>query len=252
VVAAGHGQGLPPPYFERDGIRLFLGDCREVLPGLAAARVIGDPPYGTGRYATDTAVPVATFAALVRGHPTVAVFGYPEALAGLCAALGAAPTEWVTWWPTNAACKGGLRGPGLPREQEAIAVFGAVPGGRRLTRPRAPGSGTTRRIHAARGDSLAHARLGDVWRDASPGIGFHARLRRHPNEKPVALVQRLVELCSDPGDTVLDPWAGSGTTLVAARALGRRAIGIEIDARYCEIAAERLRQLVLPLEVAQW
>jgi site-specific DNA-methyltransferase (adenine-specific) len=69
--------------------------------------------------------------------------------------------------------------------------------------------------------------------------------RHHKNEKPVDLIRRA--LCWLPGDVVLDPFVGSGTTLRAAKDLGRKAIGIEIEERYCEIAAERLRQGVLDL-----
>jgi site-specific DNA-methyltransferase (adenine-specific) len=69
----------------------------------------------------------------------------------------------------------------------------------------------------------------------------------HPNGKPLEVVTDLCRrLCVS---TVLDPFLGSGTTLVAAKQLGRRAIGIEIEERYCEIAARRLSQDVLPLEV---
>jgi site-specific DNA-methyltransferase (adenine-specific) len=72
----------------------------------------------------------------------------------------------------------------------------------------------------------------------------------HPSQKPEALLRELVVLVSKVGDVVLDPFMGSGTTLVAAKRRGRHAIGIEIEERYCEIAANRLRQEALPLEVA--
>ena len=73
---------------------------------------------------------------------------------------------------------------------------------------------------------------------------------RHPTEKPVALLRELIESSSRFGETVLDPFIGSGSTLVAAALEGRKAIGIEIEERYCEIAANRLAHGALPLEVA--
>jgi hypothetical protein len=79
----------------------------------------------------------------------------------------------------------------------------------------------------------------DIWRFAIP------RSRAHPTEKPIALIGQIVEVSSRTGDTVLDPFVGSGTTLVAAKNLGRKAVGIEIEERYCEIAAQRLSQGVL-------
>lgn len=71
--------------------------------------------------------------------------------------------------------------------------------------------------------------------------------RVHPTQKPEWLMREWIKLFSDPGDLVLDAFMGSGTTLRAAKDLGRRAIGIEIEERYCETAAKRLSQEVLAL-----
>lgn len=69
----------------------------------------------------------------------------------------------------------------------------------------------------------------------------------HPTVKPIPLMSKLVRLGTAPGDLVLDPYSGTGSTLLAAKLLGRRAIGVELEERWCEVAAQRLSQGVLGL-----
>lgn len=99
--------------------------------------------------------------------------------------------------------------------------------------------------------------VGDIWPDIPKlvgGIYAQKELLTMPNGKfthiaqmPEALAERPICFSTDAGDCVLDPFMGSGTTLAAARKFGRRAIGVEIEERYCEAAAMRLSQMVLPM-----
>lgn len=229
----------PKPYHAEAGITIYHGDALSLLPLLVGAdAVITDPPYGFGAYTGDDAVPISPVFFLA---PVVALFGYPEQLVGWCLEAGRAPVEWITWWPSNARTKAGGRHKLLAREVEAVAVFG--PDARLHPEAvREPRSDNRPAVNGDRGDTV---RGGDVWTDTSPGIGFNAHMRLHPNEKPLSLLHKLVAFCTSPGDLIVDPFMGSGTALRAAKDLGRRAVGIDLIERNCEVAARRLAQGVL-------
>jgi len=78
---------------------------------------------------------------------------------------------------------------------------------------------------------------------------FPPKDRLHPNEKPIGLVQTFLSCMAMSGDTVFDPFMGSGTTLRAAKDLQMRAFGCDVEEKYCEIAAQRLSQECLPIGI---
>jgi len=100
-------------------------------------------------------------------------------------------------------------------------------------------------IQVARNGPIG-ARQESVWAHSSTP----AMMSLHPTQKPESLMLRLIETFTKRDAVVCDPFMGSGTTLLAGKRLGRKVIGIELDERYCEIAARRLQQDALPLEVA--
>ena len=209
---------------------MHLADCRDVQ--ISADVLISDPPYGAGKYEHDDDASVVQ---ILRAWPRKAVFGYPETLCEWAASLGK-PDEWVTWWPGNKQIR---RLKKLTSETEAIAIWGEtyeVP-----MRQRSNTSDFGRKMAAQRGLDPENCKDGDLWLDASPGTGCNSHLRQHPNEKPESLMAKLVKLCSVEGETVCDPYMGSGTTGVVAVRYGRRFVGVEKDPAHFETAVRRIR-----------
>ena len=227
----GEGQRVTP-YYEHAGIVIYHGDCRDVLPAVSADALVCDPPYGVELGSSDSRGGRHGLAKSKYANYTDTYDEFAETVV---------PT-------VNAVLDSVKRG----------AVFA----GKHLTLYRQPDA------------------LGGVYCPAAIGRGrwgftcffpiflyghcptlqtgarhtvLHstesAEQNGHPCPKPIGWMRWLIGLATLPNEVVIDPFMGSGTTLVAAKHYNRRAIGIEIEERYCEIAAKRLAQEALPLEM---
>lgn len=225
-------------YYQHAGIAIYHGDCREVLPTLDAGSVdlvLTDPPYGTedlgGGYGRRQLWNIGD------GKGRVIV-GDTD--------LSAIRDVWP-WARTLVKDGWGMVFFGARKTPELCEVFGSEWFGEIIWDKGAPGLGYhIRYAH----ESVAVLRLGNPPRPDDPlssVIRLTSSSELHPHQKPVSLLARLMEWGSPLGGFVLDPFLGSGTTLVAAKMLGRQGIGIEISEAYCEIAAKRLQQEVLPM-----
>lgn len=224
------------PYYDHGGITIYHGDCREVMPDITSAGiVVTDPPYVFGIASTfeegkaggwgDMMNAAALYAGWLRefwrlvGSTCGAawVFNSWRSFPVLARAAHEArwPIESLLVWDKEWIGPGGQRG--LRPSYEVVALF----------------------VHPQ--FQVTDRGTPDIWREKWSGAKTW-----HPAEKPVPLLRKLIGAGGSPDGVVLDPFMGSGSTLVAAKSLGRRAIGIEVEERYCEIAARRLSQEVLP------
>jgi DNA modification methylase len=224
------------PYYEQDGITIYHGDCREVLPFVSADICIADPPYGIGY---ESAWGSTRFGP-IRGDESV----QPDWLS----ALQPDTLYCFTRWDVLQAWRIAIEATGR-KVRDALVWDKQSHGAGDPTKAWAPCYEHV--LYASsKALPLARPRPQNVLRFAridggAIGVATGNPLV-HPSQKPVPLIKHI--LSKHDGMSVLDPFAGSGSTLVAAYSLGRRAIGIEIEERYCEIAAKRLAQSVLPLE----
>lgn len=219
------------PYYADDLVTIYHGDCRGVMPALSWDVLATDPPYGIsysssyarwsgvydggsyadadGRIEHDEDLSLRDYVLTQNGDRPALVCGSRKTPEPPgCRAV-------LVWDKGDAAGMGDLSIPWKPN-WELVFVLGEGFAGKRT-------SGVLRATNISR---------------LSMG-------RAHPTEKPVTLWEQLIDKA--PPGTVLDPFMGSGTTLVAAKNLGRKAIGIELEERYCEIAAQRCSQEVLAL-----
>ena len=207
------------PYYQDDSVTIYHGDCREILPSLGPVDlVLTDPPYNVGLDYADgdaRADYIEWSTEWFNLSPRPLIFTPGNVNLGMWMRIQ--EPQWVCcWFKANQASPSSLGGFSV---WEPILVYGKLLN-----------------------------RVGqDGWYNL---VSFQERKNgagNHPAPKTLSLWKKLVEVFTDPHYVILDPFMGSGTTLRAAKDLGRKAIGTEIEEKYCEIAAKRMSQSVMEL-----
>jgi DNA modification methylase len=202
------------PYYQHGGITIYHGDCKEILPEVyfGTELILTDPPYGLGQRWTG-----GTWAT----NPI-----YDDALVWDAKAVDGDVIDLVLECAPNVILWGGN--------------YYRLPPTRCWLLWRKP-----QQMHTMADFEMAWTNF-DRPAKAFDELRNPDGTREHPTQKPLSLMKWCLSLAPN-ATKILDPFCGSGTTLVAAKDVGASAIGIEINERYCEIAAKRLAQEVLPL-----
>lgn len=229
------------PYFTSDTATIYHADCRDLLDDLGQFDLlVTDPPYGVQFQSNrrddhpqfdrisgddDNSVWVKVLEDVVRinlrRYRHAYVFGPLDLTPLVEAGLVQEPIELV--WDKSMIGMGDLTLPWGP-QHEAIQFCVGVK--------------SKANVRKGEGRLAARMRQGSVLRHQRANS---AGAVRHPSEKPVGLLRELIESSSCIGESVFDPFMGSGSTLVAACLEGRTAVGVELDERYCQLAAERVQ-----------
>lgn len=212
---------MTEPYYADEHVRLYHGKAEEVAEWLSADVLVCDPPYGIGwRRGVKKG----------RGDAGHAGIANDDNTAARDAAL-------VAWGDRPGLVFGSFYAPAPPhrhllvyRKPPDSGVVGSTTGWRRDIEP----------IYLTGRWPQRAARWSSLLPTVTAGAGNLAGRNGHPHAKPLDVMEQLIDAC--PPGVIADPFAGSGSTLVAARNLGRMAIGVELEERYCEMAARRLSQ----------
>lgn len=206
------------PYYEDDLVQLWHGDCREVTAWLKADVLVTDPPYGMA-YVSNRS----------KDGPSAAIVGDEDREL----------RDWVLQeWGDRPALVFGTWRLARPANTRHLVVWdkGDDPGTGDLSMP---WGNSAEEVYVI-GKGWTGKRGANVIRVKGYANTSPDR-PSHPTPKPVGLLERLIEKCP-PEWVIAEPFSGSGATLLAAKNLGRRAVGIELEERYCEMAAKRLAQ----------
>jgi len=247
------------PYFEGSGVTLYLGDMREILPalGITVDLIVADPPYGETKLPWDR-WPDGWLQVAASVTRSLWCFGSMRMFLAHVAEFqdaGWRLSQDVIWEKRNGT---GFTADRFKRVHEIATHWYRGPWKDIYhDTPRTPYTGPDKhdRARLHKGPNTGHyGAIGNYFyvddgTRLARSVQKAPSVRRglHPTEKPVGILVPLITYACPPNGTVLDPFAGSGSTLEAARLAGRQAIGIEIDERYAERAAQRLAQVPLDL-----
>lgn len=215
---------IPEPYYDQDGITIYNSDCRQVLPYLPKVDlVLTDPPYGIGE---------AAGANKSRGK------------------LGVAKDYGDDAWDNDRADIGVITA--ARHVSDSQVIFGGnyyadalPPSSCWLVWDKDNGENDFADCELAWTSWKKAVRMLTYrWNGMLQEPGVPKETRYHPTQKPTRVMTWCISLAPK-SDTILDPFMGSGATLVAAKLMGKKCIGIEREEKYCRIAVERLAQGVL-------
>ena len=212
------------PYYTDDAVTLYHGDCLEVDAWLAADVLVTDPPYGM---------------AYVSGYRVTSA---SDAVAG-DTSPDTRDAALTAWGDRPALVFGTWRVP-KPQATRQVITWHKTSIGPGMGDLSMPWGNATEEVYVLGSGFVGRRRQNLIATSDQRGNPYGAAaLVGHPTPKPVGLIEQLVACC--PPGVVADPFAGGGSTLLAARNLGRKAIGVELEERYCEVIAKRLAQDVL-------
>lgn len=216
---------MTAPYYMDDLVTLYHGDCHQILEWTEGDVLVTDPPYGM-EFRSNMRDPGYRMEAIVGDGDTVS---RDDVLA--------------QWGDRPALVFGTWRMP-RPENTRQMLVWWKRAAGPGMGDLKMPWGNATEEIYVL-GDGWSGTRRANVLvtDDQRGGTNGQASKWGHPTPKPVGLMEQLIEYA--PPGVIVDPFAGSGATLVAARNLGRRVVGVEIAEQYCEIIAQRLAQTAL-------
>ena len=245
------------PYYDHAGITIYHGDCRDILPTLSEKSidmVLCDLPYGTTACKWDTVIPFEPlwreYRRIIKDNGAIVLTSrnpFTSKLNGSCIDLFRYELIWEKEQATNFLFIKNQFG----SIHENISIFYKH---QPVYNPQMVKSDKPIKSNGGN-KSETQENQSFIGSDEIRFEKYPCSILRfnrdketlHPTQKPVALFEYLIRTYTNECDTVLDNCAGSGTTLVAAKQLGRKAVGIEIEEKYCEIAVRRLQQEVLPL-----